>query len=135
MSFKYYYSTPYYKESDGNALFTFQNTSVYTVDEETGNYIPSNSNVVLIRASVYQVSNPNITNQPGVDYSRTYFEGRLIPPDNHALVYNGKNIPCIIDGCAGSFDFQPVYETESAENVEAIAVVGKAIAGYFLRKK
>ena len=135
MGFEYYYSTPYYTESDGNALFTFKNTSVYTVDQETGNYIPSSSNIVLIRASLHQSSDPNITNQPGVDYNRIYFEGRLIPPDNHPLVYNGKNVTAIINGRAGTFDFVPVYESEQAQNINAIAVIGKAIAGYFLASR
>lgn len=112
-----------------NAEFTFQVASGYTVDPQTGNYVPGATTEEIVTAILKQAKDPNITRQPGVDLSRAYFKGRLVSPKAYNLAKKSIDIPATINGIIGKFSFDLTYVHAYRKDHDSI--VGQAIAGYF----
>lgn len=122
---------PYRIAPSANAVFTFTQKSDYQLDEETGNYTPTTLTTVVCTAAVVQKQDPNITLQPGIDYSVIYFEGVLVSPKKEPLANQSKNVTAVINGIEGVFDFIPVFDNPESVYLKTDSFLGQKIAGYF----
>jgi hypothetical protein len=118
--------------AEPTTTFTFPAEQEWVIDEETGNSIPGNSDgVVLVSATLKQVKDPNLSIQAGVDYNRVYFEGYLLNPRVKIEAEQGKNIPTVINGREGIFNFVPVIESREEIQLAQRQINGQRVAGYF----
>lgn len=122
---------PYAPPPNTNALFTFNKGGGFELDSDTGNYIPTNTEVILCTATLVQKKDPNLILQPGIDYTRTYFDGYLVEPKQELLAVNSKEVPATINGLSGVFDFVPIYDNAEAITFNVAAIIGQKVAGYF----
>ena len=115
-----------------NTTFTFRSEQQWVIDEETGNFIPGDTdNVVLVTATLKQQKDPNLVVQPGVDYNRIYFEGYLLTPKIKIDAEQGRNVLTVLNGRQGLFDFIPVMESVEEISLAQRQVNGQMVAGYF----
>ena len=114
-----------------NAIFTFTISGLFVIDFDTGNFSPSEPQTILCSASVEQAKEPNLTIQSGLDYSRIYFVGHLINPKIFEPARQSQSVIAVINGIEGKFDFIPVFDSATAQNIQANEILGQQIAGYF----
>lgn len=104
------------------------------IDEETGNYILEDINVVSVKAKLIQKKDPFITINSGVDTLRTYLEGWLIEPYSYdGYLPNYLTIELLQNNvwATGKFTFIDAIPTNLNEAFKINIATGQKIKGYF----
>jgi hypothetical protein len=90
-----------------NATLVWQVASGYTVDSETGNYIPVSSGTTYY-ATLKQKRNPQYDYLLGADNTAVYMEGRLTNPLAFVSgITPGSSAQATINGREGRFELLP----------------------------
>lgn len=89
-----------------NATLVWQVASGYTVDADTGNYIPAATGVTYY-ATLTQKRNPQYDYLLGADNTAVYMEGRLTSPLALSGVTPGSSAAATINGREGRFELLP----------------------------
>lgn len=90
-----------------NATLVWQVASGYTVDADTGNYIPASSGATYY-ATLKQKRNPQYDYLLGADNTAVYMEGKLTNPLAFASgITPGSSAQATINGREGRFELLP----------------------------
>lgn len=98
-----------YLEPLANATLVWQVASGYTLDADTGNYVPAATGVTYY-ASLRQKRNPQYDYLLGADQTAVYMEGRLTSPLALSGITPGSSAEATINGREGRFELLPNEE-------------------------
>lgn len=104
------------------------------VDPVTGNYVPSNSIPVLVKAELQQAKDPQTQENPGLNRNRIYLTGYLHDP----LIYKNplpETMEAVIkyqgEWRKGKFFPLIIFNDSIGESINLDIALGQEIRGYF----
>ena len=120
-----------------NTTFTFKEYSGGLIQDDYGNWVTDTTPTeVAVTAKMVEMKDPKVTQNPGIDETRTYLEGFLISPRELDGNYY-KKVACTLTqnnvSYSGSFTFSDAIPSALTETFDLHIALGQKVHGYFER--